>query len=229
MGKYHLKSFVVFFIIIVVLGITGGVYFKYVVPFLVGREKTALSISDSLATYNNNFELELVKADLDTYGTISPKVEEIILSNIEDVSKKYKIPIGLLHCIFRVESEYRFNIDHPTVTVQVHGKSVVTHAIGLGGVMWCYWKDSLRVHGIAQMESDLYLPDVNIQASGYILSVDIRQVLSDKANVNDVLDEIIRRYYGAYNDIYMAKMTKITSDLWMKRMSKAILDHKLKK
>jgi hypothetical protein len=171
---------------------------------------------------NENYEIALVKADLETYGYISNHVENLIIKSILDAHKHYNIPIGLLHCIFRVESDYKFNIDHPTVTVSVHGKRITTHAIGLGGVMWCFWGDSLKAHGIAQMETDLYLPDINIRASAYILSVYIKGELKN-SNQYNILDNIISKYYGAYNNLYMSKMEKITSDLWMKRMSKAIL------
>ncbi len=193
-------------------------------------DPTKIPKIDTVQVYNDNFEIELVKADLDTYGTISPKVERIIIDNILDVHKKYNIPIGLLHCIFRVESEYRFNIDHPTVQVVVHKNQIKTHAIGLGGVMWCFWGDSLKKAGIADMETDLYLPDVNIQASGFILHSIIQSILNSiKGYPLGILTEIVRRYYGAYNTLYMSKMQKITSDLWMKRMAKAILQTSYRK
>ena len=207
--------------ILLIIGFVGGFlgsfiydnYFKKVLPPI------------PVSVFNDFYEIGLVKADLETYGTVSSKVETIILDNIKDVHAKRHIPIGLLHCIFRVESEYRFNIDHPEVSVKVSKSIIKTHAIGLGGVMWCFWKDSLIANGIAEKETDLYLPDVNIQASGYILSSIIHQVLSDKVNASNVANEIIRRYYGAYNDLYIDKMKMIISDLWFKRMSKDIINN----
>ncbi len=173
----------------------------------------------------SSFELELVKEDLQTYGTFSTRVQNIILSEIDSCSAKYRIPIGLLHAIFRVESEYRFNIDHPKVTITIKGKLITTHAIGIGGVMWAIWKDSLRYHNIASKESDLYLPDVNIQASAYILSDAIKQALRDKKSPKyNLLNRVVRSYYGAYSAIYMAKMERVTSDLWMKRITKTLLN-----
>lgn len=169
-------------------------------------------------------ELELIREDLQTYGTLSPKVESLIITTIDSCSKEYEIPIGLLHCIFRVESDYRFNIDHPDVTVPINGKMFKTHAIGLGGVMWCYWKDSLRTNNIAVEETDLYLPDINIRATSYILSFYIKKAIKEHhVFESTILNEVIKEYYGAYNSLYMSKMEQITSDLWLKRIARNIL------
>lgn len=169
------------------------------------------------------YELELVREDLQTYG-YSTHVSNIIIDEIEKTSKIYKLPIGLMHAIFRVESDYKFNITHPTVTVPVHGKTITTNAIGLGGILWCYWGDSLKVKGIAENEIDLYLPDINVRASGYILRYLIDDEMNKKTlSVNNILDNVVTRYYGAYSSLYLAKMERITSDLWMKRIAKELI------
>jgi hypothetical protein len=215
MKKKLLVSFGIL-LIWIVMSIVGSVLYTKIFP-------SKLPVPINVRVVNESYEIELIKADLETYGTISSKVENIIIANIKDVHEKLGIPIGLLHCIFRVESEYRFNIDHPEVTVSVGKHTIKTHAIGLGGVMWCYWGDSLKAHKIAEKEFDLYLPDVNIQASGYILSVMIKEAIQDDIADYGILDKIIRRYYGAYSEIYMVKMQKITSDLWLHRIAKDIL------
>jgi hypothetical protein len=38
-----------------------------------------------------------------------------------------------------------------------------------------------------------------------------------------ILDNVIRRYYGAYSNTYLNKMELVTSDLWMKRIAKEII------
>jgi hypothetical protein len=194
------------------------------------------------AALNDNYELDLVKADLDTYGTLSEKVKKLIIDNIADVHRNRHIPIGLMHCIFRVESDYRFNIDHPDVMVKVGqcktikgnsnnahldfpNRMIKTHATGMAGIVWYFWKDSLIANGIAEKESDLYLPDVSVQACGLVLSIQIKEIMSTSAVApgHDLIDRLICAYYGAYCSLYRDKMQKITSDLWLIRMSKDIL------
>jgi len=216
-------------VVILIIVICSLALFIGILGAVFGNPATWPFVKKSPVTFeitpadNKSFELDLVREDLQTYGTISARVQNIILTEIDSCSMEYKIPIGLLHSIFRVESEYKFNIDHPTVTIKLHGQIIKTHATGLGGVMWAIWQDSLKAHNIAQAETDLYLPDINIHASSYILSLAIKDALKNRQTGKGLLDKIIRNYYGAYSDMYMSKMERVTSDLWMKRITKTIL------
>jgi len=175
---------------------------------------------------NNDFEINLVNADLETYNNItsklSSKVRGIIVSAMEKNCKKYDLPIGLLHGIFRTESEYRFYLDHAKININVHGKSISTNAIGIGGIVWEFWEEKLKLHGIAETKTDLYLPEVNIEASCYILRSIIDEEVGNSDQYN-IISKIITRYYGAYSKEYFAKMQRVTSDLWMARMGKIII------
>lgn len=215
-------------VMMVLIGIVVGVIAIFI--FDLDNDNTDnKDISNSLSYYTENryYELKIVRDDLITYGR-SERVSKIITETIEEVTEEYSLPIGLLHAIFRVESDYKFNITHPTVTVSVHGKNVTTNAIGLGGIVWVYWGDSLRSKGIADTELDLYLPDVNIRASGYILRYLIDDEMKRKELIEEnILDNVIKRYYGAYSPIYLSKMEKVTSDLWMKRIAKDLIRKRL--
>ncbi len=159
-------------------------------------------------------DLEFVRQDINMYGYISPYVTDKIVKEIENSSKKYKIPIGMLHAIFRIESDYRFYITHSDVILKGGNK---INAIGLGGVVWYFWGDSLIKNNIAQTMSDLYIPEINIKASAYILRIIINEEV-ESVNESDLLNRIITRYYGAYDKLYRDKTFIVTSDLWMKRM-----------
>jgi len=210
------KTYIIIFIIAVIL-ILLAIFIK-IQPS--NNTLTNTNIDDS------PYELRLVNDDLLTYGH-SAHIRKIILEAIEQTSKEYKLPIGLMHAIFRVESDYRFMITHPTVNVVAKGKSITTNAVGLGGVMWVFWGDSLKAHKIAETEMDLYLPDVSIKASGYILRYLINDEMSKHSQSEyTILDNVIRRYYGAYSDTYLNKMERVTSDLWMKRIAKEIIQTK---
>ena len=73
---------------------------------------------------------------------------------------------------------------------------------------------------------DLILPDVNIHASAFILRWLINDEFSRNKNLSraNFLSNVVRRYYGAYDQGYLSKMEKYTSDLWMKRMSALLLN-----
>lgn len=188
---------------------------------------------------NMDYELGIIKSDLQTYNKLSDEVIEIILNSLKETALKENIPVGLLHCINRVESEYQYNIVHPTVEVPIgkgkDGKPIFvrTNAVGTGGIMWIYWKDSLRANKIAQTEMDLFFPDKSIKATGYILRWMINDELriakrdtTHKINPTTILRQVVKRYYGAYSEPYLARMQNVTSDLWIKRMAFEILGQK---
>jgi hypothetical protein len=173
---------------------------------------------------NSNYELDIIRADLNTYGS-SKMFLDIVIPEIKETSEKYRIPIGLLHAIFRVESDYRFNITHDKVVVPVKGNNVATNGVGLGGILWVYWGDSLRANKIAEVEQDLFLPNVSIRATGYILRVLINsEIKAGGKNSHNILANVVKRYYGAYNDQYVERMKNYTSDLWMKRIGMELMN-----
>jgi hypothetical protein len=164
-----------------------------------------------------SYEIELVKDDLISldYNEQSILMESIV-SSIKKNSQEYDIPIGLLHAIFRIESEYKSTVIHPNITVR--GKS--TNAIGLGGIVWEYWSKLLIENKIAFDKKDLLIADVNIKAAAFILNYFIEEELNKNNKIS--IEQIIRRYYGAMDQDYYNKMVKNTSDLWLKRISKDI-------
>ena len=185
---------------------------------------TLKSIKEKTVYVNSNYELDIIRADLNTYGS-SKMFLDIVIPEIKETSEKYRIPIGLLHAIFRVESDYRFNITHDKVVVTVKGNNVATNAVGLGGILWVYWGDSLRANKIAEVEQDLFLPNVSIRATGYILRVLINsEIKAGGKNSYNILANVVKRYYGAYNDQYVERMKNYTSDLWMKRIGMELMN-----
>lgn len=214
--------FIIF--LLVSFSIIGVINFHYM--FGLGEPLNIVPAANNIEVSDNVFEINLVNADLETYnditGKLSSRVRVVILKAMEKNCKKYNLPIGLLHGIFRTESEYRFYLDHTKININVHGKSLSTNAIGIGGVVWEFWEDKLRSNGIAETKTDLYLPEINIEASCYILRSIINEELKN-SNQYNIIPRIITRYYGAYSEGYLSKMQKVTSDLWMNRMGQILI------
>ncbi|HLD98172.1 MAG TPA: transglycosylase SLT domain-containing protein [Candidatus Nanoarchaeia archaeon] len=196
-------------VLIVFLVFAGSFYIKS-----LKDERDQLLISFKQDLFRS--DLQFVKEDIEMYGYISKRVNKDFIGSIEKASKEYSIPVGMLHSIFRVESDYRWMINHPKIFVK--GKE--TNAIGLGGVVWEYWSDKLINKKIAENRNDLYIPEVNIEAAAYILRYIINEEIHKPGA--DLLGRIITRYYGAYSELYKDKTIKITSELWMKKMIRDI-------
>lgn len=198
--------------------------FTVVIPPTV---KYPQQVTDTLRVplYNGSadYELSLVAADLMMYDYLSYDTEQLILKTLKEAVKEFPVPIGMMHGVSRTESEYRFWIDHPTVNVNVRGKRVTTNAIGIGGVIWEFWGDTLKHYDVAHARSDLYLPDVGIRAQACVLWCIIKEVMKDSTTKeSNIVSRVQSNYYGAYSNLYMQRIKEVTSDLWMKRMAREI-------
>jgi hypothetical protein len=181
------------------------------------------SYHDTLRTEDlvRRAEMQLIRLDLNEYPHLSTTIKDQMAQAILEASERYRLPPALIHAIIQIESEYRFNIDHPTVTLKVKGKMIKTSCKGLGGILWESWEDRLRAEGIAEKVSDMYLPRNNILAIGYIL----RTIIDDELAKNRdgwIVRRVIAQYYGAPSAEYEAKMRSVTSNLWLKRIAREI-------
>lgn len=168
-----------------------------------------------------DIDKRIIALDLDDFG-ISKWKQERLISTMDQASLNYGIPLILLHMIFYIESTYRTDANHQKVPVLLNKRSQIVQAVGLGGVVWEFWGDSLRANNIADSRDDLKEFEKNIPASAFIL----RKCIESSIPVSTPLtlfDEIIKRYYGAYNVDYKKKMMEVTSRLWLNRISHDIL------
>jgi len=185
----------------------------------IAIERTANTIIDI-----DNVSMDIVRSDLETYNKFSFRMIDGISNSIKAYSKKWGVPVGLVHSIMRIESEYKFWIEHDPINITVHGKKIKTKAVGLGGIVWEFWADSLKKHNIANTRTDLFLYDTNIEASTAILKWIINDELNKPYNNEiNLINKIIKRYYGAYNQDYYNKMIKVTSNLWLKRIARTLI------
>lgn len=178
----------------------------------------------------HSYQLAIVSKKIDKAQYLSNKVRDLIKNSMQRAADKYKLPIILMHAIFKVESDYQYWIKHPTVRVNVDGKRISTNAIGLGGIMWCFWGDSLKANRIAETKSDLYLPDVNVMASAYILRtlINYEEKNNPRLNKSNILNNVVRQYYGRFNRKYIRKMQRFTSKLWMKQVASLLINERTK-
>ena len=178
-----------------------------------------------------SYQLAIVNNKINNLDYLSNRVGNLIQISMQEASEKYKLPIILLHAIFKVESDYMYWVKHPTVRVMAQGKEILTNAIGLGGIMWCFWGDRLKANHIAETKSDLYMPDVNVMASAYILRTLIDDVVKNNPRLTkkNILSKVIRQYYGAYSNHYLRKMQRFTSKLWMEQVALLLIKATTKK
>lgn len=158
----------------------------------------------------------IVREDLITYGTFSKKYIDKIIERFLYVEDKYKIPIGLMHAIIRIESDYRWWLEHDIIFVNKQQ----ARAVGLGGIVWEYWKKDLIRENIIEKRSDLFFVENNIEAIAFIL----RKFVNEEKSISEdsIIDRLITKYYGAFSQEYKNKLTICLSDLWLKRIVKKL-------
>jgi hypothetical protein len=207
-------------------GIVGGIVLVVGVFLLLPTSVFMRStIPDTKTALINERVVELgtIELDLKEFPHLSDKVRTIMFTTIDSVSKEHNIPPLLMHLVFRVESAYRFWIEHPKVTVSVNGVKTPIQATSLGGVVWEFWADTLKKADIAQTRSDLFIPEVNIRATGLILSILAERAIKTGNEVT-ILPILISKYYGQFDKDYETKMQRYSSDLFWKRISREIMN-----
>jgi len=177
------------------------------------------SKSNSVKAEVASDDIYLIRKDLHKIGC-SEKITNIYINAIEQYSKKYSISPLLVYAIIKIESDYRLDARHSPIKLHVKGKPVTTRAHGISAVIWEFWSDSLKHRDIAHSYMELYLPDVSIEASAYILRTISNQEKS-KGRYN-LVEKVISRYYGAYSEEYINRFRKVTSDLMLDRIEETI-------
>lgn len=174
-------------------------------------------------------EREFIRFDIQETGKdigLSERQQRDYLLYLESASNKYNLPMLLVHTIAYVESNYDPSAVHPPITVK--GKK--TRAIGLMGVVWEYHSEALIRDSIATARLDLMEPRVNLLAGAFILHTYIEDIIAKNPNIKEdrFFDELIKRYYGAYDEAYknrmLDKMRDIASKQWIRKTVKSILD-----
>ena len=134
------------------------------------------------------------------------------------------MPPILLHAILSVESGYDPSAVHPSIFI----KGKTTRAVGLTGVVWEYHGDSLKAEKVAFSRLELTEPRVNLMASAYILHKYIVDIIRENPKIpeNRLFDELIKRYYGAYDAAYKdrmyARIKETASKQWINRVVQSI-------
>jgi len=210
----------IYFFLLTILAMLSGYYLKPGASKVIKEKK----IKNNIKTIDSLYSAEtwIILNDLQTYNKLSENVIKDLVKSMYEASKTFDIPIGLLHAIFRVESEYNFWVEHKLIKITINKKRITTKAVGLGGIVWEFWSDSLKTHHIAFKRSDLFIIKNNINATAAILRWITNSLLISPNNKNDLINKIIKRYYGAYSSDYFKKMVRVTSDLWLKRISRIL-------
>ena len=215
--KIYISIFILSVIVLLSCVIVFNYYFKLNINNIITTKDLNSSV-DSVYIKLDSYELGLVRDDLNTYGYLSQTTIDEYLKTIEWCNKEDEVPIGLLHAVSRIESDYRFWVEHKEVRTMVNNTLTSIRAVGSGGIIWELWKDSLIYYNRASERSDLFLPYFSMKSTSLILKILIKSEIQKKQS-NNIVGRVLIRYYGAYDKDYYDKTITVTSDLWMKRMN----------
>jgi hypothetical protein len=211
--------------------VVGFLAFPFLMPLEHFIERTPVS-EPVTEIQRRDVDKELIRMDICDVGSViglSKRQQEDYIRYVDSASVRYKVPAILLHSISSIESSYDPTAVHPLI--RVNGKE--TRALGLTGVVWEYHSKTLQSEGIASSRLELTEPAVNLMASACILRNMIVQIVGDYSVKSQTLtdsklfDELVRRYYGAYDESYKQKMLLRIKDTagkqWMRRVAQDIL------
>jgi hypothetical protein len=223
----HSNLLVIVSAIIGVMIITGFILQTYYNNILFPQNNNHIDTVSITVRNMRKLECELIRADIETFGDqigLSSRQQREYITYIDSAARRYMLPPMLIHAIIYVESAYDPNARHSQIVV----KNKPTYAIGLTGVVWEYHSDSLIREGIAMSRLELTEPRINIMASAYILHNYIVSIMRNKPNLpeNQLFDELIRKYYGAYDNNYKERMLirirDTASRQWIRRVTQEI-------
>ena len=178
--------------------------------------KLKIATSHKKAKSNSlvNITVDDLSYDLNKkYSNVSTRVKKEIIKTIVEVSKKRDINPLILYSLIYVESSFRFWIEHPKTLITIGKKKKYIRAVGLGGIVWEWYKDDLQKSGIAETRSDLFNPSINIRAIGLVYEkLRKRSILKGSKNSDE---SAMLRYFGGNHKWYFEKINKKTSNLVM--------------
>jgi len=97
-------------------------------------------------------------------------------------------------------------LNHQPVNVLMNSKRQRVQAIGLGGIVYEWWGEKLKKEKIITTRKDLYKPEINIKAIGFVLN-EMRKMPRLTKNSSKE-DSMLKRYYGGNHNSYVLKIRK---------------------
>ena len=141
-----------------------------------------------------NIDRTTLDTHIKQYTYLSSRAQKLIVSTIVEEAIRYDINPIIIYSLINIESNFKYWITHSNVVIPVNDKKVATSAIGATGVIWELWGPKLIEAGIAETQSDLYDPVINIRASAFILAdyMKLPLLLSTRSSEESAMI----RYYG---------------------------------
>lgn len=175
-------------------------------------------------------DLELIDLDMrENFSFLSEDSMEEIKQALQDGHKMYPfIPIILPYATCRVESDLRYWLEHPKVTLQSgRNKGKTIQCCGIAAIQWEEWGDKLIAAGIAKKRSDLFKIKQGILACYFVSAIGIKND-ADKITSKNISQIYSVNYFGggSWNGKtatdYKHKLIQYTSELWMLKVAKDI-------
>lgn len=177
------------------------------ITLLVHEPSAKKQDSKSTVVLEYSKDIHLLQEDLSTnYDYISVSAKERIFKSILTESQKYNINPVILYAVLHTESNFQYWIQHKPIKIVKDGKKITIQAIGLGGIVWEWWGESLKAKSICETKTDLYNIENNIAATAYIYNHLLNMPLHPKSkNINE---SAMLRYFGGYYPEYPLKIVE---------------------
>jgi len=170
---------------------------------IIYKEPKGIVVSVSISDLENDLSINA--------SHLSSRERKEILEAINATSDVYNISPLILYSIISVESSFRSWITHKQVIIN----KKKDNAIGLTGILYTWWGKQLTKEKIIETKSDLYTPQINILACGYIFN-EMRKLSLLKGTTNKT-ESALRRYFGGNFKSYSDKIeSKIGSIVFKK-------------
>lgn len=154
-----------------------------------------------------------MKNSINNFENISDTQKKKIIDNIFKYSEKYNINPVLVYAIIETESSFRPYLEHKRTYIPSLKKHI--HAVGLGGIVWEFWKNDLIKNKIAYSRQDLFEIENNIEAICYIL--DVYRNYEKLPQAKNITESMLMRFYGSAfakyeNNVYNKIALLLTKD-----------------
>nr|DAK25824.1 MAG TPA: hypothetical protein [Caudoviricetes sp.]DAX61710.1 MAG TPA: hypothetical protein [Caudoviricetes sp.] len=154
-----------------------------------------------------------MKNSINNFENISDTQKKKIIDNIFKFSEKYNINPVLVYAIIETESSFRPYLEHKRTYIPSLKKHI--QAVGLGGIVWEFWKEDLKNNKIAYSRQDLFEIENNVEAICYIL--DVYRNYEKLPQAKNITESMLMRFYGSAfakyeNNVYNKIALLLTKD-----------------
>jgi len=160
------------------------------------------NVSNSYITIGKEDLLQDIK---DNYPTTPIRAKQEIIATGLEMQELYNINPLITYFVGHAESSMNPYILHNEVTIKINGKKIRVRAIGLQGIVYEWWGESLIKAGIITNRADLFDPVLNIRAFGFIYNTLYKMPMHKSAKSKE--ESALLRYFGGDFPAYSKRIS----------------------